>query len=161
MLNEPNPPDPVSATLQPPEPRDRPAPIHPDRLLNLGATLGVVMIIAALLWVNGVRKESLGAELALADAWQVVPGMAIGAAFAALVWTLGRRLEATRQITALLEEVRRELASEPVRAVLLTTLEARPALRDAIQPERPDVPVVAYQELMPNTNITPLARVGE
>ncbi|MCC7207082.1 MAG: FHIPEP family type III secretion protein, partial [Anaerolineae bacterium] len=62
---------------------------------------------------------------------------------------------------ALLDRLRRELAAAgPVRPVLLTTLEARPALREAIHPERADVPVVAYQELSPATSITTLARLG-
>lgn len=64
---------------------------------------------------------------------------------------------------ALLDALRKELAAlpaVPVRPVLLTTLEVRAALREAIHPERAEVPVLAYQELMPDTSITPLARLG-
>ncbi len=104
MLSESNPPDPGPAATRPAPPEARPSPMHPDSVLRLGAGLGVVMVLAALLWVNGLRRESLGAILQPADAWQVAPGAAIGALFAGLVWWLGRRLDATRRIVTLLAE---------------------------------------------------------
>jgi len=43
---------------------------------------------------------------------------------------------------------------------LLTTIEARPALRELVYLEFPRVPVLAYQELSPEMSLQPIARVS-
>jgi type III secretion protein V len=67
-----------------------------------------------------------------------------------------------RQRDRILDGVRAEqgdryqLASPPA---LLTTASARTALREVVALEFPHVPVLAYQELSPDLNIQPLARI--
>lgn len=85
-----------------PQPQ-RPAPLHPDTLIKAGAGLGLLMIVIAIIWVNGFRGENLALQLLPGDSWQLIPGVAIGTVFAGLVWVLGKRLSATREIVALLE----------------------------------------------------------
>lgn len=63
----------------------------------------------------------------------------------------------------ILEAIRAEIATLPptsITPVLLTTIEVRPALRQIIAPEFPRLPVLAYQELSPDLNIQPLARIS-
>lgn len=62
------------------------------------------MIGAAVLWVNVIRGDNLWQTLDPSAAWLALPGMAAGAIFAWLVWTIGRNLSATRQIVAMLAQ---------------------------------------------------------
>lgn len=86
------------------EPAPAPQPVHPDTLLRAGIALGAVMIIVAVAWVNGLRGENIWQALRLADLAQILPGLAIGAAFAGAVWIAGRWLQAARQIMHLIEQ---------------------------------------------------------
>lgn len=81
----------------------RPGPMQPDALIKAGAGLGIFMVIVAIIWVNGLRGENLASQLHPGDIWQIIPGLAIGTVFAALVWIAGKRFSATRQIVELLE----------------------------------------------------------
>jgi membrane protease YdiL (CAAX protease family) len=88
----------------PPEAPDRPQPIHPDILLRAAIFLGVGMILLALVWAGIVRQGDLGALLHPADLAWLVPGLAIGAGFAWLVWRAAQHLDGSRKIVRLLEE---------------------------------------------------------
>jgi type III secretion protein V len=44
--------------------------------------------------------------------------------------------------------------------VLLTTMEVRRTLRKLIEQDFPNLPVLSYQELSPDTNIQPIARIS-
>jgi FHIPEP family len=61
-----------------------------------------------------------------------------------------------------LEAAREELQGLPLSSTpaVLTTVEVRSALRDLLAPEFPRVPVLAYQELSPDLNIQPVARIS-
>jgi type III secretion protein V len=63
----------------------------------------------------------------------------------------------------ILEALRDEVGAYPLSAsapVILTTIDVRPALRDLIAHEFPRLPVLAYQELSPEMNIQPIARIS-
>ncbi len=63
----------------------------------------------------------------------------------------------------IIEAIRSELAHLPPTAmvpVILTSIEARPGLRRVLQYEFPRIPVIAYQELMPDLNVQPVARIS-
>ncbi len=90
-----------------PPPQETPAqraPIHPDVLLRAAVALGAGMILLALGWARFVRQGDLGTALRPADLVWLAPGLAIGAAFAGIVWQAGQRLDASRQVVRLLEE---------------------------------------------------------
>lgn len=90
-----------------PLPPDAPArhePIHPDVLLRAAVALGVGMILLALFWVGIVRQGDLGGILRPADLAWLAPGLAIGAAFAWVVWRAAQHLDGSRKIVHLLEE---------------------------------------------------------
>lgn len=62
-----------------------------------------------------------------------------------------------------LEAVRKNLSELPPSAsspAILTTIEVRAALREIIAPVLPKLPVLAYQELAPEMNIQPIARIS-
>jgi type III secretory pathway component EscV len=61
-----------------------------------------------------------------------------------------------------LEAAREELQGLPLSSTpaVLTTVDVRSALRDLLAPEFPRVPVLAYQELSPDLNIQPVARIS-
>lgn len=133
MLNEPDTHDLNHRKNSPPEPRltprspastepsPAPKPIHPDALMRAAIALGAVMIIVAVVWVNGLRRENIWAALRLADLWQVLPGVIAGAAFAAIVWRLGQRFRATHRIVRLIEQTL-DLSALRFRHVLLFSL---------------------------------------
>ncbi len=115
MLNEPDThdlnqrkPSPSAPRLAPrlpaATPPPAPTPVHPDTLLRAGIGLGALMIAIAIIWVNGLRRENIWIALQLADLWQVVPGLTVGAVFAWVVWRVGQPLPATRQIVHLIEQ---------------------------------------------------------
>lgn len=63
----------------------------------------------------------------------------------------------------ILEAVRAEvetLSPSSTRPVILTSIAVRPYLRELIAPAFPRMPVVAYQELAPDLNIKPIARIS-
>jgi len=63
----------------------------------------------------------------------------------------------------IIEVIRSELAHLPPTAMvpaILTSIEARPGLRQVIQYEFPRIPVIAYQELIPDLNVQPVARIS-
>ena len=65
--------------------------------------------------------------------------------------------------SAILAAVRDEVGSLPPsanRPVILTTTTARRALRDLVAPEFPGLTVLSYQELSPEMNIQPIARIA-
>jgi type III secretion protein V len=65
--------------------------------------------------------------------------------------------------SAILAAVRDEVGSLPpsaIRPVILTTTTARRALRDLVAPEFPGLTVLSYQELSPEMNIQPIARIA-
>lgn len=67
------------------------------------------------------------------------------------------------QCEELLDEVRIEAEAFPVTAsipAILTTIDVRPILREIIAPEFPRLPVLSYQELSPDLNIQPIARIA-
>ncbi|MBI4528486.1 MAG: FHIPEP family type III secretion protein [Deltaproteobacteria bacterium] len=64
---------------------------------------------------------------------------------------------------AILQSVRAEVGNTPRSAAtsaILTTIDVRAALRELIAAEFPRVPVLAYQELSPDLNIQPIARIS-
>jgi|SRR5215831_6315693 len=66
-------------------------------------------------------------------------------------------------IDNILEAIRQELAFLPLtaqRPSILTSIAVRPYLRRLIATEFPRIPVVAYQELAPDLNIQPVARIS-
>jgi type III secretion protein V len=63
----------------------------------------------------------------------------------------------------ILESIRREIAQLPPTAqipLILTTHNLRGALKTAIAQEFPRIHVVAFQELMPDLNVRPIARIS-
>jgi type III secretion protein V len=69
---------------------------------------------------------------------------------------------ATDASTTLMSAVRKELMTLPPTAqipVILTTTEVRAKLRRQVEREFPHLSVVAYQELSPDINIQPIARI--
>jgi type III secretion protein V len=63
----------------------------------------------------------------------------------------------------ILEAVRREvdaLSMATSSPAILTTIDVRPIVRDLIAPELPQLPVLSYQELSPDINIQPIARIA-
>lgn len=68
---------------------------------------------------------------------------------------------AENQHDLIIESIRRVISKQTGTALpaILTILEVSPALREIIAPEFPRLPVVAYQELSPETNIQPIARI--
>ena len=52
------------------------------------------------------------------------------------------------------------LAPGPIGQVVLTTPGARSAVRALLEPELPELPVLAYSELRPDVNVQPIARIG-
>lgn len=103
------------------EPSPAPRPIHPDTLVRAAIALGAVMIIVAVIWVNGLRRENIWAALRLADLWLALPGMIAGTAFAVIVWRLGQRFRTTHQIVRLIEQTL-DLSALRFRHVLLFSL---------------------------------------
>ncbi len=79
-------------------------PIHPDAMARLGIALGIAMILIAILWVNILTGDDIWALLQPADIWLLLPGLAIGAAFALVIWTAGRRTTASREIVRMLSQ---------------------------------------------------------
>jgi type III secretory pathway component EscV len=68
------------------------------------------------------------------------------------------------QIRNFLEHVRSTYAAHKPFAPkppIMTTAEVRPGLREVIRSEFPDIPVIAYQELLPDTNVNSLAKLGD
>jgi len=62
----------------------------------------------------------------------------------------------------LLESIKRTLghrAAMTPRAVLLTSMDIRRYLRKLIEQDLYEIPVLSYQELTPDINIQPLAKV--
>jgi type III secretion protein V len=53
-----------------------------------------------------------------------------------------------------------ELSGSTSVPAILTTIDVRPALREILAPEFPRLPVLAYQELSPDMNIQPIARIS-
>ncbi len=112
--------------------------VHPDILVRLGSWLGLVMIGAAVLWVNVLRRDDIWQTLEPSAAWLVLPGLVIGAIFAWLIWTVGSNLSATRQIVALLEQTIDLNAIKFRHVLLFSLLAAFPEellFRGALQPE--------------------------
>lgn len=73
----------------------------------------------------------------------------------------GRPLSAdehARLVASVLAEVA-VLPPSTTKPVVLTSIEARRALRQALEIEFPDLPSVCYQELVPELNIQPIARI--
>lgn len=103
------------------EPPPTPEPIHPDALVRAAIALGAVMIIIAIAWVNGLRRENIWAALRLADLWQTLPGMITGTVFAMVVWRLGQRFRATHRLVRLIEQTL-DLSALRFRHVLLFSL---------------------------------------
>ncbi len=121
----------------PPEESPRP-PIHPDVLVRAGIGLGLVMVAMAVAWVNLFRRGDIWQMLRPPDAWQLLPGLLAGSLFAGVIWALGHRLEATRQIVALLERSLDLNAIELRHVVVFSLLAAFPEellFRGALQPE--------------------------
>jgi type III secretion protein V len=74
----------------------------------------------------------------------------------------GRLPRSTDAVEALRDAVWAELqylAPTPAGQVILTTPDARPAIRELIAPELPELPVLSYSELRPDLNVQPLARI--
>jgi hypothetical protein len=64
---------------------------------------------------------------------------------------------------AIREAVWREVTlyfADGIKPVMLTVSGARAALREILAPEFPDLPVLAYSELRPEMNVTPLATIS-
>lgn len=64
-----------------------------------------------------------------------------------------------RLLAALREELR-STGREVNRPAILTTQDLRPAVRQVLAHEFPTLPVLAYQELSPDMNIQPIARIA-
>src|SRR5262249_52429784 len=67
--------------------------------------------------------------------------------------------ESHQVLATIAEEMSRQLPTAQSPA-LLTTIEVRSALRQLIQTRFPHLPVLCYQELSPDSNIQPLARIA-
>ena len=63
------------------------------------------------------------------------------------------------EIAQLKQAVRSEIGTE-ANPVILTTLGVRREFRELIESEFPQVAVLAYQELSPDLNIQPVARIS-
>jgi type III secretion protein V len=65
----------------------------------------------------------------------------------------------SKQIVEAVKTTVGDLSTSPQRPVLLTSMDIRRYVRKMIEAELYELPVVSYQELTPEINIQPLARV--
>lgn len=74
-----------------------------ERMIEFGVWLGLAMVVLAVVWVRGLREESLvaawfGSESALHILRDITMGGVIGASFSGTVWIFGRRLSSFQKI---------------------------------------------------------------
>jgi type III secretory pathway component EscV/tetratricopeptide (TPR) repeat protein len=76
---------------------------------------------------------------------------------------VGNQPMTNEEITGLIKAVRNEIGSLPSTAqnpVLLTTMDIRKTLKKLVQRDFPNLTVLSYQELSPDLNIQPIARIS-
>jgi type III secretion protein V len=67
---------------------------------------------------------------------------------------------ASKKIVSAVRTVVGEPSKAAQKPVLLTSMDIRRYVRKMIEPDMPDLAVLSYQELTPDVNIQPLARIA-